>query len=125
MPAPVYHAPPPPPVYNWTGGYIAGGGGYALVDPGMRPPLPRPGLPFSPRSRTAAKAGLVKAKAAVTIILFSLGTWNMPLVVGVFGDWEGGNIRAQSATRLRSELKTTPAPGQSVAAPATWRLRAS
>jgi outer membrane immunogenic protein len=23
-----YKAPPPPPVYNWTGCYIAGGGGY-------------------------------------------------------------------------------------------------
>ena len=29
MPAPAYKAPPPPPpVYNWTGCYIAGGGGY-------------------------------------------------------------------------------------------------
>ena len=34
MPAPVYKAPPPAPVYNWTGCYIGGGGGYALVDPG-------------------------------------------------------------------------------------------
>ena len=28
-PAPVYKAPPPP-VYNWTGCYIGGGGGYGM-----------------------------------------------------------------------------------------------
>ena len=29
--APVYKAPPPPaPVYNWTGCYVGGGGGYAF-----------------------------------------------------------------------------------------------
>ena len=44
-PAPAYGAPPPPlPVYNWTGCYVGGGGGYAfwqqdsfVVSPGGAP----------------------------------------------------------------------------------------
>lgn len=30
MPAPVYKAAPPPQVYNWTGCYVGGGGGYGM-----------------------------------------------------------------------------------------------
>src|ERR1700755_410053 len=36
--APLYHAPPPPPpVYNWTGWYVGGGGGYACWQPDRLP----------------------------------------------------------------------------------------
>ncbi len=64
LPPPVYRAPPPPAVYNWTGCYVAGGVGYAMwndtnfVDWSRRLPS---------RSTTAAGAGTAWGQRVATI----------------------------------------------------------
>ena len=52
LPAPApnyYKAPPPPPVYNWTGCYIAGGGGYGWWNQDSQVVVTATGAPCSPR----------------------------------------------------------------------------
>ena len=98
MPAPDYKAPPPPPVYNWTGCYIGGGGGYGWWNQDSQVVVTATGLPFLPRSPTAVKAGSVKARAAATtssICRLARGispSLSAPLVTG------GGSIQGTQST---------------------------
>ena len=101
MPAPVYKAPPPPPVYNWTGCYIAGGGGYGMwtEDSFVRNAA---GTPISGSLTNGGKGWFGMGQAGCdyefTLPLFS--GWSPRLVIGAFGDWDGGNIYGTSSTPL-------------------------
>lgn len=87
IPPPVYKAapPPPPPVYNWTGCYINGGGGYAVANedhwaetfPGL--------VPISGRNTSGARGwlGIVGGGCDYEFPVGGFGNW----VIGAFGDY--------------------------------------
>ena len=108
MPAPVYNAPPPPPVYNWTGCYIAGGGGYGWWTQDSQAVVTATGAPVFAQVTNGGKGWFGQGQGGCDYQFnMPLGSWSVPIVIGVFGDWEGGSIRARTATRLRLELKTS------------------
>jgi outer membrane immunogenic protein len=102
MPAPVYKAPPPPPVYNWTGCYIAGGGGYGMWTQDSFVRRTATGTPISGSLTDGGKGWFGMGQAGCdyefTLPLFS--GWSPRLVIGAFGDWDGGNLRGTSSTPL-------------------------
>jgi outer membrane immunogenic protein len=102
MPAPVYKAPPPPPpVYNWTGCYIAGGGGYAWWTQDSFTKTTATGVPVSGELTNGGKGWFGQGQGGCDYQFnMPLGSWNFPLVIGVFGDWEGGSIRGTSSTNV-------------------------
>ena len=102
MPAPAYKAPPPPPpVYNWTGCYIAGGGGYAWWNEDNQAVLTATGAPVAAQVTNGGKGWFGQGQGGCDY-QFNLPilTWNLPLVIGAFGDWEGGSIRGTLSTPL-------------------------
>ena len=112
MPAPAYKAPPPPPpVYNWTGCYIAGGGGYAWWNEDNQAVLTATGAPVAAQVTNGGKGWFGQGQGGCDY-QFNLPilTWNLPLVIGAFGDWEGGSIRGTLSTPLivgsENELST-------------------
>src|SRR5262249_22179784 len=100
-PAPAYRAPPPPlPVYNWTGCYIGGGGGYAfwqkdsfVVSPG--------GLPLTASQSNGGRGWFGQGQVGCDYqfpLRLPLLTWLSPdLVIGAFSDFEGGSIDGSSS----------------------------
>ena len=111
LPAPVYKAPPPP-VYNWTGCYI-GGGGLAMAGGTriVRLSLKRPAFLFPAEVTNGGKGWFGQGQAGCATSSICLwGTRNLPVVIGVFGDWEGGSIRVNTkhrgACRKRNEFST-------------------
>jgi outer membrane immunogenic protein len=96
MPAPVYKAPPPP-VYNWTGCYVGGGGGYGWWNQDSFVAFTGGGAATA-QVTNGGKGWFGQGQAGCDYQFnMPLGTWNMPLVIGVFGDWEGGSIRGTSS----------------------------
>ena len=61
LPPPVYTAPPPPLVYNWTGCYVGAGYGYGMWTQDTTA-VNAAGIARRSKQRMAAKAGLGKAK---------------------------------------------------------------
>jgi outer membrane immunogenic protein len=96
MPAPVYKAPPPPPVYNWTGCYVAGGGGYGMWTQDSFVTVG--GTPVTASQSNGGKGWFGMGQAGCdyefTLPLFS--GWSPRLVIGAFGDWDGGRLRGTS-----------------------------
>ena len=76
MPAPVYKAPPPP-VYNWTGCYIGGGGGYGWW---TQDAFQRNFWALSQPTSTSGGSGWFGMGQAGCDYQFSLplGSWNPP-----------------------------------------------
>jgi outer membrane immunogenic protein len=102
LPPPVYKAPPPPPpVYNWTGCYIAGGGGYGWWTQDSQVVVTATGAPVFAQVTNGGKGwfGIGQGGCDYQFNL-PLGNWNLPIVVGGFGDWLGGNIRGQNSDPL-------------------------
>ena len=96
--APLYHAPPPPPpVYNWTGCYVGGGGGYAFWQQDSF--LTVGGTAVTASQTNGGKGwfgqGQVGCDYQFTAPLFGAQT-----VIGAFGDFEGGNINGSSSIPL-------------------------
>jgi outer membrane immunogenic protein len=95
MPAPAYKAlPPPPPVYNWTGCYVGGGGGYAMWTQNSF-------LTVGGTAVTASQSnggngwfgqGQVGCDYQFTAPYFGVQT-----VIGAFGDFEGGSIKGSNS----------------------------
>jgi outer membrane immunogenic protein len=100
MPAPVYKAPPlPPPVYNWTGCYVGGGGGYGWWNQDSQVVTRAAGVPLAAQVTNGGKGWFGQGQAGCDYQFnMPLGTWNLPVVIGVFGDWEGGSIRGTQST---------------------------
>ena len=95
---PVKAAPPPPPVANWTGCYIGGGGGYGLWNQENQgffdPALARQGA--GPRfatteTETTGGRGYFGTVQGGCDYQFGLGSYQ--LVVGAFADGDWGNQR--------------------------------
>jgi outer membrane immunogenic protein len=110
MPAPVYKAPPPPIVYNWTGCYVGGGAGYAVYNQdqfvtntagtGITQPLTNGGRGWYGQGQVGCdyQFGL------------PLSFWSPNVVIGAFGDYEyGGNsIRGTFSAPLSMGAETMP-----------------
>ena len=71
LPPPVYRAPPPPLVYNWTGCYVGAGYGYGLwtEDANFDGKRRRVGRTTQTDHQLAAGAGSARAKSAAIISL--------------------------------------------------------
>jgi outer membrane immunogenic protein len=104
LPAPApnyYKAPPPPPVYNWTGCYIAGGGGYGWWNQDNQVVVTATGAPFAAQVTNGGKGWFGQGQGGCDYQFnMPLGSWSLPIVIGVFGDWEGGSIRGTQSTPL-------------------------
>jgi outer membrane immunogenic protein len=91
--APLYHAPPPP-VYNWTGCYVGGGGGYAFWQQDSF--LTVGGTALTASQTNGGKGwfgqGQIGCDYQFTAPLFGVQT-----VIGAFSDFEGGNINGSSS----------------------------
>jgi outer membrane immunogenic protein len=101
MPAPVYKAPPPPVVYNWTGCYIGGGGGYGWWNQDNQAVVSATGVPVAAQVTNGGKGWFGQGQGGCDYQFnMPLGSWSLPIVIGVFGDWEGGSIRGTMSTPL-------------------------
>ncbi len=102
LPAPVYKAPPPPPpVYTFTGCYIAGGGGYAWWNQDNQTVVTATGAPVFAQVTNGGRGWFGQGQAGCDYQFnMPFGNWNLPLVIGAFGDWEGGSIRGTLTTPL-------------------------
>ena len=116
--APVYKAlPPPAPVYNWTGCYVGGGGGYAFWQQDSF--LTVNGTPVTSSVSNGGKGwfglGQVGCDYQFTAPYFGVQT-----VIGAFGDFEGGGINGSSSFPASPEVNASPRPGRLVAVLACW-----
>ncbi len=90
MPPPVYKAPPPAPVYNWTGCYINAGGGYGMWNQDHYAEYGPPTFTtFDPVSVTYTNGGrgwlgAIGGGCDYQFSMGNLGNW----VVGAFGDYD-------------------------------------
>jgi outer membrane immunogenic protein len=91
--APVYKAPPPP-VYNWTGCYVGGGGGYAMWTQNSFVTIP--GQAVTAQQSNGGNGwfgqGQVGCDYQFTAPLFGLQT-----VIGAFTDIAGGSIAGSNS----------------------------
>ena len=90
--APLYTAPP---VYNWTGCYVGGGGGYAFWQQDSFSTTAN-GVPLTASQSNGGKGwfgqGQVGCDYQFTAPLFGVQT-----VIGAFGDVAGGSINGSSS----------------------------
>ena len=122
MPAPAYSAPPAP-VYNWTGCYVGGGGGYAfwqqdsfVVSPG--------GAPLTASQSNGGKGWFGQGQVGCDY-QFTAPYFGVQTVIGAFSDIEGGSINGSSSFPQGSlEASANRRPGRLVGAPAYWSRRA-
>ena len=104
MPAPAYSAPPMP-VYNWTGCYVGGGGGYAFWQQDSFATLG--GVPVTASQSNGGKGWFGQGQVGCdyqfrlplgSILGVSLFSGLSPeVVIGAFGDFEGGSINGSSS----------------------------
>ncbi len=85
---------PPPPVYNWTGCYVGGGGGYGVWNQDVIEES-FPGLIQTGPTLTNGGRGWFGQGQGGCDYQFSLPLpfWSPNVVIGAFGDYEGGNLR--------------------------------
>src|SRR5262249_3667512 len=82
---PVYKAPPPPPVYNWTGCYLGAGGGYGMFNQEVTE-LTLGGVPTTAVS-TGGGRGWFGTVQVGCDYQFN-GNW----LIGAFADWDFGRL---------------------------------
>jgi outer membrane immunogenic protein len=94
--APMYKAPPPPaPVYNWTGCYVGGGGGYAMwtqnsfVQSGT-------GQAVSASQSNGGNGWFGQGQVGCDY-QFTAPYFGVQTVIGAFGDYEGGSIQGSNS----------------------------
>jgi outer membrane immunogenic protein len=93
--APVYKAPPPPaPVYNWTGCYVGGGGGYAFWQQDSF--LTIGGTPITASQTNGGKGWFGQGQVGCDY-QFTAPYFGVQTVIGAFGDFEGGGINGSSS----------------------------
>ena len=92
--APAYRAPPPPlPVYNWTGCYVGGGGGYAFWQQDSF--VTFNGTPLSASQSNGGKGWFGQGQVGCDY-QFTAPYFGVQTVIGAFGDFEGGSINGSS-----------------------------
>jgi outer membrane immunogenic protein len=94
MPAPVYKAPPPAATYNWTGCYIGGGGGYGWW---TQDSFVQDGALALTAPNTNGGSGWFGQGQGGCDYQFTTPIFNLPAVVGLFGDYAGGDIDGRSS----------------------------
>src|SRR5271168_4156308 len=95
LPAPVYKAPPPP-VYNWTGCYVGGGGGYGMWSQNSF--VTFGGVPVTASQSNSGSGWFGQGQVGCDYQFnLPLGTWNLPVLIGAFGDFEGGSINGSNS----------------------------
>jgi outer membrane immunogenic protein len=82
-----YKEPPPSPVYNWTGCYLGGGGGYGMWN------QDGPTLTNGGRGWFGQGQGGCDYQFSLP-----LSFWSPNVVIGAFGDYEAGNLRGTVTT---------------------------
>jgi outer membrane immunogenic protein len=94
-PPPAYKAPPPPAAYSWTGCYIGGGGGFGWWREDSFVQL------ASGQAVTAAVtsggSGWFGQGQGGCDYQFTTPIFNLPAVIGLFGDYEGGDIDGRTS----------------------------
>lgn len=89
MPPPVYKAPPPAPVYNWTGCYINAGGGYGMWNQDHYAEYGPPTFTtFDPVSVTYTNGGRGWLGTIGGGCDYQTPLFNNRVVIGVFGDYD-------------------------------------
>jgi outer membrane immunogenic protein len=95
-PAPNYYkAPPPPPVYTFTGCYIAGGGGYGFWTQDSFARVNATGTQLTNNVTNGGKGWFGMGQAGCDYefnMPLPLFGWSPRLVIGAFGDWDGGQL---------------------------------
>ncbi len=103
-PAPLsYKAPPPPPpVYNFSGCYIAGGGGYGMWNQDSFVKTTATGTPITASVTNGGHGwfGMGQAGCDYEFAMPLFSGWSPRIVIGAFGDWDGGDIFGTSSTPL-------------------------
>ncbi len=94
MPAPVYKAPPLPATYNWTGCYVGGGGGYGWWT--QESFVQVDGLAVTSPNTNGGNGWFGQGQGGCDY-QFTAPIFNLPAVVGLFGDYEGGDIDGRSS----------------------------
>jgi outer membrane immunogenic protein len=93
--APAYRAPPPPlPVYNWTGCYVGGGGGYAFWQQDSF--VTTSGGTAVTASQSNGGKGWFGQGQVGCDYQFTAPYFGVQTVIGAFGDFEGGSINGSS-----------------------------
>ena len=93
-PPPVYKALPPM-AYSWTGCYVGGGAGYGWWTQDSF--VQDTGAPVTASTTNGGKGWFGQGQGGCDYQFSSPFLFNVPLVVGAFGDYEGGSIRGTSS----------------------------
>jgi outer membrane immunogenic protein len=93
MPAPAYRAPPPA-TYTWTGCYIGGGGGYGWW---TQDSFVQEGGVALTAPNTNGGSGWFGQGQGGCDYQFTTPIFNLPAVIGLFGDYAGGDIDGRSS----------------------------
>ena len=93
MPAPAYSAPPAP-VYNWTGCYVGGGGGYAFWQQDSF--VTAGGVPVTASQSNGGKGWFGQGQVGCDY-QFTAPYFGVQTVIGAFSDIEGGSINGSSS----------------------------
>ncbi len=97
-PAPVYFKAPPPPVYNWTGCYINGGGGYGMWNQDHYAEYgPAPFDPFSVTYTNGGRGWLGTIGGGCD---YQTPLFNNRVVIGVFGDYDPMSLTGTNESQL-------------------------
>ena len=115
MAPPAYKAPPPPATYNWTGCYIGGGGGFGWWREDSFVQLST-GQAIT-GAQTSAGSGLFGQGQGGCDYQFTAPIFNVPAVIGLFGDYEGGDIDGGRVSAAWLEVSANPVRGRSALAP--------
>ena len=122
MPAPAYSAPPAP-VYNWTGCYVGGGGGYAFWQQDSFVTVG--GVPVTASQSNGGKGWFGQGQVGCDYQFTGALSSAFQTVIGAFGDFEGGSINgSNSFPGLSLEASANRRPGRLVVGPAYWSRRA-
>jgi outer membrane immunogenic protein len=88
-PAPMLMKAPPPPVYTWTGCFIAGGAGYGMFNQDQFEETDPGHVPLGISATTGGRGWFGTAGVGCDYQV------NSSIVIGVFGDWDFGDIKGQ------------------------------
>jgi len=92
-PPPVYKSPQPA-GYSWTGCYVGGGAGYGWWTQDSFVQVA--GAPITASTTNGGKGWFGQGQGGCDY-QFTAPFFNIPLLVGAFGDYEGGSIRGTSS----------------------------
>jgi outer membrane immunogenic protein len=94
MPAPAYGAPPSSGAYSWTGCYIGGGGGYGWWTQSSFVQID--GVAETAVNTNGGSGWFGQGQGGCDY-QFTTPIFNLPAVIGLFGDYAGGDIDGQSS----------------------------